>query len=94
MGEILDAFVARYKKERNSSKDNEAKVKLKNHILQMASELLDDPQKALLFEVEESFAPYVDVMIEDPDITEFYLIRQAPNSTTEFIIQAKEIELS
>lgn len=93
MGELIDALTERFGKEKSSSAENEARVRLKTQTMHMLREHLVNVGDELTFEVNSKFLPYVPVFFEDENLTQNYSITQKPGKESEFIARPVEVDV-
>lgn len=92
MGEISEYLKERMSKSDNSTtKDLMNKQKVKNSILQICEEYLQEDGDTLTFEVLPKDLPYVSVVILEEPLKSRYIINQISNNL--FVAQLSVLEL-
>lgn len=91
MGELLDYFRSRVKKDNSSSDDEMKKTKVKNAISDLCDRYLKDVDDVFKFEVLPSDLPYAVMVIEEEPLKSKYYITQVDKTLFEAVL--KELEL-
>jgi len=91
MGELLDYFSKRFKKQELYSEDQMSKTKVKNAIANLCEEYLEEAGDVFTFEVLPKDLSYAVMVIHEEPLKSQYDINQI--SKTMFRASMKEVEL-
>lgn len=91
MGELLDYFKTKYKKDTSTSKDLMERSTVKNAVVRMCEKYLVDAGDVLTFEVLQSALPQMVLIINEEPLKSMYdIVQVAP---TLFEASLKEIDI-
>lgn len=91
MGELLEYFKSKYKKNVSSSEDQMIKTNVKNTISDLCDEHLQDIGDVFQFEVLPKDLPYVVTVIDEEPLKSKYIINQISKTLFEAILREVEI---
>lgn len=91
MGELLDYFKNKYRKNISVSEDQMNKTTVKNTIADLCDKYLKDVGDVFTFEVLPKDLPYVVTVVDEEPLKSKYIINQV--SKTLFEASLKELEL-
>lgn len=91
MGELLDYFVNKYKKDTSASKDLLERSIVKNAVMHVCEENLKEAGEVLTFEVLPNALPHMVLVIDEEPLKSIYDIVQV--SPTLFEASLKEIDI-
>ncbi|MGV3076275.1 hypothetical protein ACEE21_14415 [Clostridium baratii] len=91
MGELLEYFKSKYKKNASSSEDQMIKTNVKNTISDLCEEHLEDIGDVFQFEVLPKDLPYVVTVIDEEPLKSKYIINQISKTLFEAILREVEI---
>lgn len=91
MGELLDYFKSKYKKNVSSSEEQMNKTNVKNTISDLCEEHLKEVGDVFKFEVLPKDLPYVVTVIDEEPLKSKYIINQISKTLFEAILREVEI---
>lgn len=91
MGELMDYFKSKYRKNTSSSEDSMNKTSVKNTISDLCDEYLKDVGDVFKFEVLPKDLPYVVTVIDEEPLKSKYIINQISKTMFEAILREVEI---
>lgn len=91
MGELIDYFKNKYKKNVSNSEDQMNKTTVKNTIAELCEKYLENVGDVFTFEVLPKDLPYVVTVIDEEPLKSKYIINQI--SKTMFEAMLRELEI-